>query len=158
MTISVKLIFKLQHCDVEFENTATVGTVLAHACDTFRQDETQTVILSKGRELEHDVQLNTLSTSPTRPLKLMVVHKPSKSYSSSNTGFMRVAAIANICAELRKHEDAVRFSTPIAECVQREHLTIVTNMTHFCSVHTTRCSKNATAVRKARHANGNSPV
>lgn len=107
MTISVKLIFKLQHCNVEFQDAATIRTVLAYACETFRQDEKETVILCKGRELEHDVQLNTLTTSLARPVKLMVVHKPSKSSSSSQAGFMRVAAVAAMCAGLRKHEDAV---------------------------------------------------
>lgn len=107
MTIPVKLIFKLQHCDVAFQDGATVRTALAYACETFRQDEKETVILSKGRELEHDVQLNTLLTSLTRPVKLMVVHRPTKSSSSSHAAFMRVAAVAAICADLRKHEDAV---------------------------------------------------
>lgn len=107
MTISAKLIFKLQHCDVEFQDAATVRTVLAYACEKFGQDESETVILSKGRELEHDLQLNTLSTSRTRPVKLMVVHKPTKSSPSSHAAFMRLAPVAAICADLRKYEAAV---------------------------------------------------
>lgn len=122
MTISVKLIHKLQHCDAEFEDAATIGTVLTHACNTFQQEENETVILSKGRLLERDVLLNVLCTSPKRPVKLMVVHKPSSSTSAFNAGFMRVAAIATVCAQLQKYDDAVRYITLIAE---RVHCTVL---------------------------------
>eukprot|EP00892_Ulva_mutabilis_P000053 jgi/Ulvmu1/10048/UM059_0098.1 len=107
MTVSVKLIYKLQHCDAEFEDAATIGTVLARACEIFAQNEAETIILSKGRFLEHNVQLTSLSTSRTRPVKLMVVHRPSNSQTALPFGFLRVAALAQICKDLPKYDNAV---------------------------------------------------